>query len=86
MALLDIHEDKDKFECLKNEFLDANILFWAVDITKRDDVEQTFKNILDKFQQIDIVVNAAGILREDNIERIVMTNLVWMTDYGQIAL
>lgn len=76
LALLDVREDEEKLVQLQNKFTAANIIFLVTDITKRDVLEQTFKTVLEKFQQIDVVVNSAGILREKDLELVVATNLV----------
>lgn len=76
MALLDVREDPIKLEQLKSKFSEANIIYLTTDITKRNVIDQTLKSVRDQFQQIDIVLNSAGILNEKEIELVVATNLV----------
>lgn len=76
MALLDIVDDKQRIEPLKRDFRDANIILLKTDISKKDVIEHTFKEVFDRFRRIDIVINSAGILRESDIESTVNTNLV----------
>lgn len=71
-----MREDTSKAAQLKVQFKKANIMFLVTDVTKRDVIENTFKTILNEFKQIDVVVNAAGILREKQIELVIATNLV----------
>lgn len=76
MVLLDICENEENVQQLKDEFGKANIVLMLTDVTKRDDVEQTFNKILKLIQQIDIVVNCAGICCDKDIERTIAVNLV----------
>lgn len=74
--LLDVANNEESVQQLKNEFQQANIVLFLTDITKRDDVELTFKRILERFQRIDIVVNCAGLVREMDLNRTMNVNLV----------
>lgn len=76
MIILDIADNKENIEQLKDEFGHATIVVLLTDITKRDIVEQAFKTILERFHQIDIVINCAGIFCEESIERTINVNLV----------
>lgn len=80
LALLDVIADAEKLAQLQSRFSEANIIPLVTDITKKDAIEGTFQTILDKFKQIDIVVNGAGILREDDLELVIATNLVRSND------
>lgn len=71
-------DGSEKLAQLKEQFNEANIIFLATDITKRDMIERSFQTILDEFKQIDVVVNGAGLIREKEIELVVATNLVRM--------
>lgn len=76
MILLDISENATNVQELAAEFVQANIVLLLTDVTKRNDVEQTFKNILERFHQIDIVVNCAGVACEQDVDRTININLV----------
>lgn len=71
-----MREDNEKVAQLKTKFKEANIIFLLADATKRDVIKGTFRTILKKFKQIDVVINGAGILREREIELVIATNLV----------
>lgn len=77
---MDVIADAEKLAQLQSRFSEANIIPLVTDITKKDAIEGTFQTILDKFKQIDIVVNGAGILREDDLELVIATNLVRSND------
>lgn len=61
---------------LKDEFGEANVTLMLTDVSKQDDVEQTFKAILERVHQIDIVVNCAGVFDEKDVDRTININLV----------
>lgn len=76
MALLDIADNQQIVRQLTDEFSQADIVLLPVDIAKKNDVEDVFKTILKRFQRIDIVVNAAGVWCEQDLERTMNVNLV----------
>lgn len=76
MILLDVCENEENVQQLKNEFVEVNIIQMLTDVTKRDDVERTFEAILERVHQVDIVVNCAGVVGENDVERTININLV----------
>jgi len=48
-------------EIIENELPQAQTLVVGCDVTKEDDVEESFKTVVDKWGGLDILVNAAGI-------------------------
>lgn len=76
MVLLDVCENKENVQQLRDEFGQANIVLLLIDISKQEAVEKAFKEILERFQQIDIVVNCAGVCGEKDVYRIININLV----------
>lgn len=76
MVLLDVSNNKEEVQKLKDEFQHATIDLMLTDITERDVIEQTFKQILGRFKRIDIVVNCAGLVREMDLNRTINVNLV----------
>ncbi|KMQ84627.1 15-hydroxyprostaglandin dehydrogenase, partial [Lasius niger] len=49
---------------LKNEFGKGRAIFIACDVTKAEDLEKTFKRVVDAFETLDILINNAGIFNE----------------------
>lgn len=76
MVLLDVCENEENIQQLKDEFGGANVVLMLTDVTRRHDVEQTFNKILELVHQIDIVVNCAGIFNDKDIERTINVNFV----------
>jgi len=85
VALIDIVNDVDKLKALQKDFKDQNIILLIADITKRDSIDKTFKEIIATFKQIDIVVNSAGILKEKDVEATINTNLIGLIHTTLVA-
>lgn len=73
---MDICENDEKLKALQKDYKEQNIILLKTDITKREIIDKTFKEIMEKFNRIDIVVNSAGILKETDVEATINTNLV----------
>lgn len=76
IALLDICDNDEKLKALQKDYKTQNIILLKTDITKRETIDKTFKDIISKFNHIDIVVNSAGILKETDVEATINTNLI----------
>ncbi len=76
MVLIDLQESKDYVENLKAQFKNCNIYFKKNDISKKSSVCEIFKRCVEKLEYIDIVVNCAGIMNEQEIEQTYQTNIV----------
>ncbi|KAL4910536.1 hypothetical protein BDW74DRAFT_141376 [Aspergillus multicolor] len=64
LAIFDLHptEAETTIEALKAEFPDAKILFYKVDITNPDSVNDAVKSVYDTLGSIDILLCFAGIV------------------------
>ncbi|EGI60545.1 15-hydroxyprostaglandin dehydrogenase [Acromyrmex echinatior] len=60
---------------LENEFGKGRVVFIACDITKADDLEKTFKKIVDTFKGLDIVINNAAIFNDNYWEKTIDLNI-----------
>ena len=77
--------DKTDVEALKNEWEEKGIktLILKADVTKADEVDMVVKEAIEKFGKIDVLVNNAGITRdnllmrmsEEEFDRVIETNL-----------
>lgn len=77
MAIFDIVYSHDVIDKLKCEFPKSTIVFRKTDVTKRLEVESSFREIHRKYGNIDVVVNCAAVFDEqDNFETIISVNLV----------
>ena len=77
--------DKTDVEALKNEWEEKGVktLILKADVTKADEVDMVVKEAIEKFGKIDVLVNNAGITRdnllmrmsEEEFDKVIETNL-----------
>jgi len=60
---------------LENEFGKGRAIFIACDVTKADDLEKTFRKVVDAFEGLDILINNAGILDDNYWEQTIEVNV-----------
>ncbi|XP_063829187.1 15-hydroxyprostaglandin dehydrogenase [NAD(+)]-like [Ostrinia nubilalis] len=65
LAILDIDEPTGKAtaERLNRTYLDK-VLFVKCDVSKEEDIEAAFKEVVEKFGNIDVLVNNAGVMSD----------------------
>lgn len=77
LAIVDIQsEPSDLLENLKLQYANTQIVYFKCDISVKDEIETTFNTIESLFQSIDILINAAGIFNDKNIELTFKVNVV----------
>jgi NAD(P)-dependent dehydrogenase (short-subunit alcohol dehydrogenase family) len=74
--LVDINDDQVYLDELKINFNQCNIFFENADIGRKETVKMIFKKYFDEFGSIDLVVNSAGIINEQNVELTFQVNVV----------
>jgi len=60
---------------LENEFGKGRAIFIACDVTKADDLEKTFRKVVDAFEGLDILINNAGIWDDYHWEQMIELNV-----------
>ncbi|XP_025153603.1 15-hydroxyprostaglandin dehydrogenase [NAD(+)]-like [Harpegnathos saltator] len=60
---------REKVAEFENKYGKNRIAFFACDITKVKEYEQTFKKIVDSFDYLDTLVNNAGMLDDNKLEQ-----------------
>lgn len=86
MFLLDIVQnfDAEKRAELQSCNVEGVIFYKQCDIAKKDQMEKLLRtDVVQKLHFIDIFVNAAGIINEQNPEQVVAVNLV-KTEHFQL--
>ncbi|XP_017773993.1 PREDICTED: 15-hydroxyprostaglandin dehydrogenase [NAD(+)]-like [Nicrophorus vespilloides] len=77
VVLLDIVDENEEFlKSLDVEFGGNKTLYLKVDVSDAKSVEDAFKKTIDRFGNLDIVVNNAGVLKQDDIDATVQINLL----------
>ncbi|KAL6266382.1 hypothetical protein P5V15_003237 [Pogonomyrmex californicus] len=72
---LSISDGQNAATTLENEFGRGRAIFYACDVTKAEDLEKTYKNIVNSFEGLDIIINNAGIFNDKLWERTIEVNI-----------
>lgn len=75
VIIWDVNEEKATSTINELKNISDNISFQKVDVTKLESVTEAAKQIIDKFQKIDILINNAGITRDASFLK--MTSEQW---------
>ena len=67
--IINYTSDKIDLDVLRKEFEKAEILFVKADVSKYDQCEDMVKQAIEKFGKIDVLVNNAGITRDNLLMR-----------------
>ncbi|XP_025073413.1 15-hydroxyprostaglandin dehydrogenase [NAD(+)]-like [Pogonomyrmex barbatus] len=70
---------------LEKEFGKDRAIFIACDITKSEDLQKTFKEVVDTFEKLDILINNAGVIG-NNWERTIDVNMKALIDSSFLAM
>lgn len=76
MAIFDILYCAASVEKLKEQYAKKLVMFRKTDLRDKLEVERSFIEIKRIFGHIDIVVNSAGIIDEQNFQNTIDVNLV----------
>ena len=59
--------DYENGKALEKEYLDREVDFCKVDISNEQEVKSFFSTFIDKYQTLDVLINNAGIIRDNMI-------------------
>lgn len=77
LAIVDIQSmPTDLIDDLKLLHPHSRIIYFHCDVTIKDELRTTFNSIVNIFQAIDILINAAGIFNDKDIELTFKVNVV----------
>ncbi|KAB0796095.1 hypothetical protein PPYR_10156 [Photinus pyralis] len=71
---------------IRQEFGEGKAIFLHHDVSVRSQFEDAFKAVIEAFQNLDIVVNNAGIYNEKDWERTIAVNLMGTVNGTMLAL
>lgn len=87
LAIVDIQsEPANILDELRNRFPKTEILYFQTDVTLKDELETTFKEVRETFESIDILINAAGIFNDRDVELTFKVNVVGLFNIKLIEL
>lgn len=73
---MDIAVCDAKVVSLQTKYTNSKIAYYPVDVGDIASVDRVFRDVLSEFSQIDILVNSAGIINENDAEQCLRVNLV----------
>uniref|UniRef100_A0A1Y1KIF3 NAD(P)-binding protein n=1 Tax=Photinus pyralis TaxID=7054 RepID=A0A1Y1KIF3_PHOPY len=78
VTLADINKvrGEESTALLKREFGTEKVIFVAADVSKKDQVEGAFKKSIEHWKHLDVVINNAGLLGEQDWKPTLSTNCV----------
>lgn len=78
VTLVDINKvnGENALKEIREEFGGDKVMFVKADVTDKEQYEETFKQTVDKFRNLDIVINNAGVMNDAIWERQISVNLV----------
>lgn len=75
IALLDIADPNNLSAALQSEYPKNKVVYFSVDVRRRDELKMIFGKFVEQFGYIDIVVGSAGLFNENKPEDVVAVNL-----------
>lgn len=95
IALIDVNADygQSTEREIKEYFPNSNVRFYKSDVKNFDDIENTFNKIMEEFGGIDILINNAGITRDNLLlnmspkdwNEVIQVNLTGVFNCGKVA-
>lgn len=76
IAILDLGDPNNVTQTLQSRFNNQNVVFIKTDVSKKEQVQSAFAEVISKFNFVDIVFANAGILRENDYEQTFNVNVV----------
>lgn len=65
IAILDIDEEKGtEFVQTLNETYNDKAIFIKCDVSKEEDIKDSFNKVVDAFERIDVIINNAGVMND----------------------
>lgn len=65
IAILDIDEEKGtEFVKTLNETYNDKAIFIKCDVSKEEEIKDSFDKVIDAFERIDVIINNAGVMND----------------------
>ena len=74
--IFDLNENVEYLHDLRQSFADRDIYYIQMDITKRETIENAYKEAFAKIGHFDVVVNGSGLMNDRHIDLTIQINLV----------
>lgn len=75
--MIDVQDRQTEIlKTLNNEFSGKYIIYLKTDISKLEQIERAFDSVVEKFGNIDVVINTAGIFNDRDVNGTLLINVV----------
>ncbi|XP_031637911.1 alcohol dehydrogenase 1-like [Contarinia nasturtii] len=75
IAIFDVIDPSAAIDAIETSFPKATALFHRVDVRNRSEIETAFKQVVNVFGYVDVLVNFVDIINEPKIEDVLHINL-----------
>ncbi|XP_076632460.1 uncharacterized protein LOC143347313 [Colletes latitarsis] len=88
VAILDLPNlnGETAIEKLESQFGEGRAFFFPCDVTSQDQVDSTFKKLVERLGHIDILINSAGIADDTKWERMIDVNFTGVVRTNLVAI
>lgn len=75
--MLDIHDVDNVVGNLQQEYVQQTVVYLKTDVSDKENVRKSFREAIEAFGGIDVVIGNAGIFDESQPEKTIAVNLVF---------
>ncbi|KAL5292259.1 hypothetical protein ACFFRR_011196 [Megaselia abdita] len=86
LIIVDVVERPQIIKDLQSGFPETKISFMSLDVSKKPEIETCLRKIIQKIEFIDILVNGAGIVADQNVELSIAVNLTGLINTTLLAI
>ncbi|XP_055382476.1 fat body protein 2 [Condylostylus longicornis] len=86
VAIIDIAENPEAICHIRNQYENQILIFIRMDVSNRNGIENAYKEIMNNFKTLDIVVNVAGIFNDKDVKRTIDVNVGGVVNSTFVAM
>ncbi|XP_018783898.1 PREDICTED: alcohol dehydrogenase-like isoform X2 [Bactrocera latifrons] len=86
LVIFDLQENADILQDLRASYPEANIFFFAFDITDKNSIATAFEKAVKKIGHFDVLVNGCGMMDDTKVELMIEINLMGLIHSTLTAL
>ncbi|GJQ75737.1 hypothetical protein Trydic_g17809 [Trypoxylus dichotomus] len=86
IVVADINSAEEIIQNFNAKYGEGRVTFVKTDVSERESFANAFQKTVDTYNNIDILINAAGIIEQDDWQRVIQVNLVGPTLGCELAI